>query len=93
MSGQPLETEELSSLYSAAQIWGQDFYGVAHALVGAAAWGPGCRTHRGEALGLGETQPNAKGQSGCNSHISILRLPPTLLTHMVLIIIFKWKFR
>lgn len=50
------------------------------------------KVHRGKLCDWG-IQPNAKGQSYCNLHISILRPPTTLLTHTVLIIIFKWKFR
>lgn len=62
-------------------------------VLGAAAWESTLHKAQREALGLGETRPNEKGQGCHNLHISILRLPPTLLTRMVLIIIFKWKFR
>lgn len=95
-SREPLVPRELSSLYSAVQSCSTGLQvdkGVAYTLVGAAAWEPMLQKAQREVLGLGETLPNAKGRSCCDLHISILRLPPTLLTHMVLIIIFKWKFR
>lgn len=66
---------------------------MAYSPVGMAAWQTTLQKTQREALDLGETRPNAKGQSCCNLHISILRLSPTLLTHMILIIICKWKFR
>lgn len=96
-SGEPLGPTELSLFYPTAQSCSaglQGEKGVAYAQAGAAAWEPMLQKAQREVQGLGgETQSNAKGQSCCNLHISILRLPPTLLTHMVLIIIFKWKFR